>query len=119
MQEVRKNNKKCLCDSNNKNCECINEKCNKCKSCTTLIINEFDAFMNSRRKHSEDGKEITHTSMGTLRGAWSIPKEDYAQFMKLYKRFGRKNISAYVERSPWIAPFYFDVDFHTKKKNRY
>jgi len=113
-----RNNKKCICDSNNRNCECIIEKCNKCKSCNTLIINEFEAFMNSHR-YRKGENELTHTSMGNVTGSWSISKEDYPQFMKLYKRFGRKNISSYVERSPWIAPFYFDIDFHTKKKNRY
>ena len=113
-----RNNKKCICDSNNRNCECILEKCSKCKSCNTLIINEFDAFMNSHR-YRRGENELTHTSMGSVTGSWSISKEDYPQFMKLYKRFGRKNISSYVERSPWIAPFYFDIDFHTKKKNRY
>ena len=119
MPEFINNNKKCICDGNNKNCICMYENCNKCKSCNMLIINEFDAFMNSRRKYTDDGKILTHTSMGSVRGAWCIPVEDYSQFMKLYINFSRKNISSYVERSPWNAPFYFDIDFHTKKKNRY
>ena len=109
---------KCICSGNCRYCGCMLEKCNKCKSCNNIIINEFDAFMNSHR-YRKDENELTHTSMGNVTGSWSISKKDYPQFMKLYKQFGRKNISGYVERSPWYAPFYFDVDFHTKNKNRY
>ena len=112
-----RNSKKCICKGNNKNCDCITENCITCKSCNNIIINEFEAFMNSHRR--KDGGEFTHTSMGRVSGSWNITQDDYQLFMKLYKRFGRKNISAYVERSPWIAPFYFDVDFHIKKQNRY
>ena len=119
MREIYKNIIKCLCVGNNRNCKCMYKECNKCRSCTILIQNEFDAFINARYKKSEDGKELTHTSMGLAKGAWSISKEDYPTFQKLYKRFSRKHISALVERSPRIAPFYFDVDFHIKKNNRY
>jgi len=75
--------------------------------------------MDKHYKRTGDGKELTHTSMGKVRGAWSIPKDDYNTFLKLYKRFGKKNVGAYVERSPNIAPFYFDIDFHTQRSNRY
>jgi hypothetical protein len=112
-----RNNKKCICVGNNKNCDCIIEKCSTCKSCNNIIVTEFEAFMNSHRR--KDNGDFTHTSMGKVSGSWNITPVDYPQFMKLYKRFSRKNISSYVERSPWIAPFYFDVDFHIKKQNRY
>jgi P4 family phage/plasmid primase-like protien len=75
--------------------------------------------MNKRYKRKDDGKELTHTSMGNVKGAWSISKEDYPEFIRLYKQFSKKNIGAFVERSPKIAPFYFDVDFHTEKQVRY
>lgn len=111
---------KCDCKGNNINCKCNIQDCNKCEICTNLIVNEFESFMNKRYKCTGDGKEMTHTCMDTnKKGAWSISKEDYPTFLKLYAKFSKKRISAYVERSPYIAPYYFDIDFHTKKQNRY
>ncbi len=117
--KAKNSNKRCKCEGNNKKCNCMNMSCSACESCNIIIIKEFDAFMNKHWKKSGDGKEITHTGMGGVRGCWTIPKEDYSEFIKLYKKWSRKNVDAYVERSPYIAPYYFDVDFHTAKSNRY
>jgi P4 family phage/plasmid primase-like protien len=112
--------KKCLCSGNSYSCMCYNINCLKCKTCNANIIKEFESFLNKRYKKTGDNKELTHTCMDeNVKGAWSIPKEDYSEFIKLYSKFSRKNVSAYVERSPEIAPYYFDIDFHTKKSNRY
>ena len=117
--KAKNSNKRCKCEGNNKKCNCMNMSCSTCEPCNLIIIKEFDAFMNKRWKKSGDGKELTHTGMGGVRGAWTIPKEDYSEFIKLYKKWSRKNVDAYVERSPYIAPYYFDIDFHTTKSNRY
>lgn len=112
-------NNSCNCKGDNNKCKCINIDCDKCKSCNILIIKEYDTFLSKHYKRSGDEKEITHTCMGNVKGCWSIPKENYNEFIKLYTRFSRKNVEAYVERSPYIAPYYFDIDFHTEKPNRY
>jgi len=112
--------KNCVCKGNNINCKCMIQECNKCEKCTDLIINEFESFMSRRYKRTNDGKEMTHTNMDVnTKGAWSVSREDYDTFLKLYTKFSRKVTTAYVERSPYIAPYYFDVDFHTNKPNRY
>jgi len=113
------NNIKCICKGNNDNCVCNNRECTKCEKCEMLIQNQFDSFMRKYYRKKGEEKEITHTSMGQIKGSWNISSEVYPEFLRLYKRFSRKRISAYVERSPYIAPFYFDVDFHTEKQVRY
>lgn len=119
MKNQKKLNK-CNCKGENINCKCMIQECDNCEKCCDLIVKEFDSFMSKRYKRSNDGKEMTHTCMDTnVKGAWSISKEDYSTFIKLYTKFSRKITSAYVERSPYIAPYYFDIDFHTKKPNRY
>ncbi len=110
---------KCKCEGDNKKCSCMNIECEQCESCNAITIKEFDSFLSKRWKRTGDGKELTHTSMGNVRGAWAVAKEDYSEFLRLYKRWSRKNVEAYVERSPAIAPYYFDIDFHTTKSNRY
>lgn len=119
MKNQKKHNK-CYCKGENINCKCMIQECNNCEKCCDLIVKQFDNFMSKRYKRSNDGKEMTHTCMDSnVKGAWSISKEDYPEFIKLYTKFSRKITSAYVERSPYIAPYYFDIDFHTNKQNRY
>ena len=122
MQEKNK----CKCDGDNKSCRCNNTYCKTCVSCNNLIKSEFKTFMNNHYKNGEG--EPTHTSIGgngCKGGSWIIPKDDYNTFTKLYKKMIRKNLFmdadtkyALVERSPLIAPYYMDIDFHTHKKDR-
>jgi P4 family phage/plasmid primase-like protien len=119
MKNQKKLNK-CYCKTENINCKCMIQECDNCEKCCELVVKEFDSFMSKRYKRSGDGKEMTHTCMDSnVKGAWCISKEDYPTFIKLYTKFSRKITSAYVERSPYIAPYYFDIDFHTNKQNRY
>lgn len=122
MQE--KNN--CECNGKNKSCRCINRYCKSCISCNEIIKSEFKIFMDNHYKNSDD--KPTHTSIGgngCKGGSWIIPKEDYDVFVRIYKKMIRKNLFmepdmryALVERSPLIAPYYMDIDFHTNKKER-
>lgn len=108
--------KKCLC-LKNKTCECQDEYCG-CDSCLEVTANQYDNFMNKYKVYKDDTREITHTDMGYNKGRWSIPKESYAEFIRLYKKLIKKSPLSMVERSPVIAPFFFDADFHIEEEER-
>lgn len=106
---------KCICIKN-KSCSCYECDCDKC---IELTANEYEIFMNTYKIYKgESVNEITHTDMGYNPGRWSIPKDQYPEFIRLYKKMIQKTTLAMVERSPLIAPFYFDADFHIESSDR-
>ena len=88
-------------------------------------------FINFMKKHfckkDSDGKpteEISHTLMGILhpeyaryRGSFHISKEDYGNFIELYKNAYMKMEMHLVERPQDVGPMVIDVDFNLP--NRY
>lgn len=108
--------KKCLCIKHN-TCVCEDQDCT-CDACVSINAEAYDEFIKKYKVYKGDEREITHTSMGDLRGTWSIPKDVYAEFIRLYKRIVKKATLSMVERSPVIAPFFFDADFHIENDER-
>lgn len=127
MQEKLKSNN-CNCDGNNKSCECVVKSCRTCISCNILIKNNFKKFMNNHKRNKDDDAQPTHTSIGgngCFGGSWVISKKDYPEFSRHYKLMAKKKLFndndtryAMVERSPLIAPYYLDIDFHSDSADR-
>jgi P4 family phage/plasmid primase-like protien len=68
-------------------------------------------FLNMRRKHDEDKRDITHTSMGFPVGKFVITDDDLGDFYILYKKLVGNTTLSIIERPKKVGILVLDFDF--------
>lgn len=86
----------------------------------TLKKKTLNQFLTDHLLKKQEGKslDITHTSMGSPKGSFHIPKDKLKEFYKLYKKELKKGTPLYiVERHTKYGPIVIDIDLKFNADN--
>ena len=82
------------------------------------VIDDYVPFLNKHKlpKGNPEKKEITATAFGGSWGSFYIKEEEYADFIKKYKK--TTNSRNIVERQKEVGPLLIDIDFRFDNEHK-
>lgn len=83
------------------------------KENTNQVYENFFSYLKAYKRR--DDEEITHTSMGTTKGSFTIPDSETTEFLEKYVQALEAGCDlGIVSRTRSIGPLKIDIDIHSK-----